>query len=254
MVTLICMVGNDYQRIIDGVNYWREKEPIEALYLFFDKKRDKYGFSSKRNAEDLRENLTSRRLHPATVGYNPQSYEDVFCAFYRVLSREVEIYSREVFVDTTSTTKEAYGATVTIALMFRNVRIYIVPPRERGWYVPSPEDPAFQQWFARTRSVRGMMPQEIYLPGQRLDRPEGEERRVLLLLAAHGGSSDTLASIIRWCDLDDADPVVKNRYSRIVRRLERKGFVDKRRRSRGVEVVLTRFGRIFAEAMKEARR
>jgi hypothetical protein len=41
------MVGNDYQRIVDGVDYWRNRESIEALYLLFDHKKDKYGLLRK---------------------------------------------------------------------------------------------------------------------------------------------------------------------------------------------------------------
>ena len=141
------MVGNDYQRIIDGISYWKNIGSIDSIYLFFDRKRDKYGFASRRNVDDLCNILTRDVLKPRTIGYNPQSYKNVFCAFYAVIKREVDECKREALIDTTSTTKEAYGAIVTISLMFRNVRIYIVPPMKRGWYVPSPKDPNFQIWF-----------------------------------------------------------------------------------------------------------
>ena len=244
------MVGNDFQRIIDGINHWKNLEQIEVIYLFYDQKRDKYGFASRRNVKDLCNTLANEVLKPRTVGYNPQSYKNVFRAFYTVLKREVDECKRKVLIDTTSTTKEAYGAIVTISLMFRNIRIYIVPPMRRGWYVPSPEDPAFEGWFSMTRSIKGMTPQEIYLPAQRLKQPNSEERMVLLKLLEHGGSSDTLTSIMRWCNLRSGNPVVKNRFSRLIRRLERKGFIEKKPSRQGKEVSLTRFGRIFAEAIE----
>lgn len=247
------MVGNDYQRIIDGVEYWRKRETVNALYLLFDHKEDKYGATSQMNVSDLKESFARDKIQPVVVGYNPQSFENVFCVFYGILGREVDRFRRHVLVDVTSTTKEAYGATITIALMFHNVRVYIVPPNERGWYVPSPQDKGFKEWFSKTRSVGGLDPQEIYLPGQRLIQPNGDEVKVLSKLHDHQGFSDTLMSIIKWCRSDPEDPVVKNRFSRIVKRLEDKGFVETSSVSRGKEVRLTHFGKIFSEAIKRSK-
>jgi predicted transcriptional regulator len=245
------MVGNDYQRIMDGIEHWRNIEPIEAIYLFFDRKRDKYGFASRRNVKDLTTTLKNKVLKPKTIGYNPQSYQNVFCAFYSIIKREIDDYQRHALIDATSTTKEAYGAIVTLALMFKNIKIYIVPPQQRGWYVPSPDDPTFKQWFSMTRSIKGMTPQEIYLPAQRLKQPNRDERMVLLRLLEHGGSSDTLTQIMKWCNLNSDNPVVKTRFSRLTRRLERKGFIMKEPSKQGIAVSLTRFGRIYSEAIKK---
>ena len=254
MVALICMVGNDYQRIIDGVDYWSGEESIEVTYLLYDCKQDKYGFASQKNVEELCLSLQSQCPKPKTIGYNPQSFENVFCTFYKILKRETERYKRYALIDATSTTKEAYGATVTIALMFRNVRIYIVPPKERGWYVPSPVDENFKDWFEKTRSVEGMMPQEIYLPGQRLKQPDKNEISVLIKLHEHQGFSETVSSVIQWCKQNPKDPRIKNKFSRIIRRLEEKGFVETKHSKLGKEVHLTRFGKILAAAIKGSKR
>lgn len=250
MLSLICMVGNDYQRILDGVNHWKTVESIDAIYLLYDNKQDKYGYASQQNADELQTTLASLRTQPAITGYNPQSYQDVFSKLYAILNREVEQYNRHVLIDSTSTTKEAYGATVTISLMFKNVRIYIVPPRERGWYVPSPNDEVFNAWFQKTRNVKGMNPQEIYLPGQRLKRPNKDETLVLLKLNEHEGYTEMISSLIQWCSYDPHNPVIKNRFSRIIKRLETKGFVIKSNSSKGKRVQLTQFGKVYAEAVK----
>ncbi len=248
MVTLICMVGNDYQRIIDGVDHWRATEPIEALYLLFDHKNDKYGFASQKNTEELSASLLPDETKPRAVGFDPQNFGDVFCALYKILDIEAERYGRQVLIDATSTTKEAYGATITVALMFKNVRVYIVPPNERGWYVPSPNDAGFQAWFTKTRSIGGLPPQEIYLPGQRLKQPDKNEMLILRKLHEHEDYSNTVSSIIKWCRADADDPVVKNRFSRSVSRLEEKGFVEKRVTAQGKEVRLTNFGKMLSQA------
>ena len=248
MVCLVCMVGNDYQRILDGVNHWADREAIESLYLVYDSKKDKYGFASRKNVEDLSAAVSSLVLKQRKIGCNPQDFGNIFCTFYRVLDTEVNGQNRRVLIDATSTTKEAYGATVTVALMFKNVRIYIVPPKERGWYVPSPEDPVFKEWFQKTRSIPGLAPVEIYLPGQRLEQPNKEERRILERLREHGGSSESLVALIRWCGERTDDPVTKNRFSRIVSRLERRGFVQTNVTPSGKRVSLTVFGGMFAQA------
>lgn len=244
------MVGNDFQRIIDGVFYWNKVKPIETIYLLFDKKKDKYGVASQKNVRDLKNIFSFTSSKPTVKEYNPQVYQNVFCTLYKILRTEVEVRKRTVLIDSTSTTKEAYGATVTVALMFENVRIYIVPPQERGWYIPSSDDMFFIEWFNKTRSIRGMMPQEIYLPGERFERPRQEEKHVLLRLNKYGGYSETLTSLIKWCNHNPRDPVTKNRYSRIIKRLENKGFVKKRNSRKGKSVTLTHFGKILAEAMK----
>jgi len=248
MVCLVCMVGNDYQRILDGVNHWADREAIESIYLTYDSKKDKYGYASRRNAEDLSNAISSLFLRPHKVGCNPQDFSNIFGTLYQVLETEVNGRNRRVLIDATSTTKEAYGATVTVALMFNNVRVYIVPPKERGWYVPSPEDPVFKDWFQKTRSIAGLPPVEIYLPGQRLEQPSKEERRVLERLQEHGGSSESLTTLIKWCKERTDDPVTKNRFSRIVSRLERKGFVETNIKTSGKRVSLTVFGTMFVRA------
>ncbi|MHA2406122.1 MAG: hypothetical protein ACXACH_05155 [Candidatus Hermodarchaeia archaeon] len=253
MVALICMVGNDYQRIVDGIDYWRDREAIDVTYLLYDSKQDKYGVASQMNMNELMVTLANDGAEPIAKGYNPQSFDNVFSVLYVLLQREVERFRRRVLIDATSTTKEAYGATVTIALMFKFVRIYIVPPNERGWYVPSPTDHDFAAWFSKTRNIRGTPPQEIYLPGQRLKQPTRDEVTVLLMLLDHNGFSDALTSIIVWCGGNPKDPVVKNRFSRIVRRLEEKGLVEKRPAYKRKEVYLTRFGKILSGALKQSR-
>ena len=247
---IVCMVGYDYQRIIDGISRWESEGPIEQAYLLYDKKEDKYGLVAQKNVEDLKRNLSAQGLKPVAIGYNPQSYEDTFSVLYGILRREADERSRRVLIDSTSTTKDAYGATVTISLMFENVRVYIVPPKERGYYVPSPESAEFKEWFSKVRNVPGLPPQEIYLPGYRLGKPKGEDKQVLLELEMHDGYSDSIKRIIEWCGKDFEDPVTKNRFTRVVKRLHKKGFVEKEIVERKMKISLTRFGKIFAAAMR----
>ena len=250
MVVLVCFVGHDYQRIIDGVSYWRVREPLESIYLMYDRKRDKYGYASRLNTKELAEALAFAGQRPAQVGVNPQSYDDVFAALYSVLRREVDERGRRVLVDATSTTKEAYGAVVTVSLMFPGVSIYVVPPAERGWYVPDPESPSFEDWFRRVRGVRGLAPQEIHLPGFRLERPSEDEERVLIALEEHEGRADSIKSLIRWCGEDPSSPAVKNRFSRLIDKLTVKGMVAEGPAAKTKPVALTGFGLVLAKALK----
>ena len=134
--------------------------------------------------------------------------------------------------------------------MFKNVRIYIVPPKLRGWYAPEPQSQKFNEWFDKARTVSGLPPQEIYLPGDRLRKPNGEERKVILKLLEHGGRSRSLTAIIRWCGEDTKNPVTKNRFSRLIRRLKRRGFIDEEPSTRSKKIFLTHFGKTIANAIK----
>jgi hypothetical protein len=250
MAVLICMVGHDYRRILDGVNYWRRRYPIEAIHILYDKKKDKYGYASRRNAKDLEEALSFAGSKPILIGYNPQSYPEVFSTLYSIIRFEVVDMERKVLIDTTSTTKEAYGAAVTCALMFSNVTLYVVPPAERGWYIPEPGMPEYEEWFSKVRNVSGLEPQEIFLPGYRLENPKEDEEKIISLLLAHGGASDSIRSIIEWCGENPESAAVKNKYSRLIDGLVRKGLVREIPQAKVKRVELTPFGKILALGLK----
>lgn len=244
------MVGHDYQRILDGVNYWRRKYPIEAIHILYDRKKDKYGYASRRNAKDLEEALSFAGSKPILIGYNPQSYSDVFSTLYSIIRFEVMDMERRVLIDTTSTTKEAYGAAVTCALMFSDVTLYVVPPAERGWYIPEPGMPEYEEWFSKVRNVNGLDPQEIFLPGYRLENPKEDEERIVSILLAHGGVSDSIRSIIEWCGENPENAAIKNKYSRLIDSLVRKGLVREIPQAKVKRVELTPFGKILALGLK----
>ncbi|MEM2509539.1 MAG: DUF6293 family protein [Candidatus Methanomethylicia archaeon] len=250
MAVLICMVGHDYQRILDGVNCWRKRYPIETIYILYDRKKDKYGYASRRNAKDLERALSFAGSKPILIGYNPQSYPDVFSTLYSIIRFEVVDMERKVLIDTTSTTKEAYGAAVTCALMFSDVTLYIVPPAERGWYIPEPGMPEYEEWFNKVRSINGLEPQEIFLPGYRLENPKEDEEKIISLLLNHGGISDSIRSIIEWCNENPESAAVKNKYSRLIDSLVRKGLVKEVPQAKVKRVELTPFGKILALGLK----
>lgn len=251
MVTLVCFVGYDYQRIIDGVNFLRTNQPIESIYLLYDKKKDVYGHASRINAKALESALSFAGSKPTLVPLNPQSYEEVFATLYRILKEESS-KGKKIFIDATSTSKEGIGASVTCALMFHNVGVYIVPPDERGWHIPSPGTQEFDEWFTKVRNVRGLQPQPIYLPGQRLGQPIEDEERVLLALESHGGRAESIKSIIEWCGEDPSSPAVKNKYSRLVRKLLKDGLVQFDFSTKTKRVRLSGFGKVLAKAIKAA--
>ncbi|MEM4576180.1 MAG: DUF6293 family protein [Candidatus Nezhaarchaeales archaeon] len=250
MATFICFVGHDFMRIVDGINFWKTKEVIDEIILVQDKKRDKYGNASRLNVRDLQKVLTFAGKEPQVISVNPQSYEEVFSAMYSVVRREVENLGRRVYIDATSTTKEAYGAVVTVALMFQGVRLYVVPPAERGWYVPDVDSPEFQSWFSKVRSVRGLQPQEIFLPGFRLEKLSYEEEKALMILESKGGEADSIKTLIKWYGEDPKDPRVKNKFSRLVNKLVSKGLLISETGARAKTIKLTDFGRIYAKALK----
>ncbi|MFW6109310.1 MAG: hypothetical protein ACOC6N_02565, partial [archaeon] len=77
------------------------------------------------------------------------------------------------------------------------------------------------------------------------------EKKLLVLLYEHGGESDSISDIIRWFGYKAANSTLRNRFSRIISKLEMKGLIDAEKGSKMKVVSLTDFGEIFAEALAE---
>ncbi|MGD2201351.1 MAG: hypothetical protein PVJ38_06965 [Candidatus Bathyarchaeota archaeon] len=211
---------------------------------------------SRKNAESLKERLEI--MDPIMVGYDPMDHRDAFRTMYSIFA-EAREEGEEILVDITSTTNLTQGVALTIILMFRNARVYTVPSKKPAWYVNGQiGDEKFENWFQNARNQPSMEPLEISLPGYRLEphtkHEEKEwkvEKKVLKLLHDHGGSSDSISDIIRWSGYKKATSTLRNRYSRIINRLEMKGLVEAEKGSKMKVINLTDFGNIFAEALSD---
>jgi hypothetical protein len=187
---------------------------------------------SRRNAESLKERLEI--MDPIMVGYDPMNHRDAFRTLYKIFS-QARKDGEEIFVDITSTTNLTQGVALTITLMFRNARVYTVPSKQPAWYVNGRiGDERFEKWFENARK------KEVEV-----------EQKVLNLLHSHGGSADSISDIIRWSGYKAASSTLRNRYSRIINRLEMKGLVDADKGSKMKIISLTEFGTIFAEALSD---
>jgi hypothetical protein len=259
MTIIICLVGQHYQRAFDGIRYWSKIHGITKLYLLYSKVEEKinpFAYMSEKNAKELKEKLEI--LDPLLVNFNPMDQRSAFRTIYGILSQARKA-GEEVLIDITSTTNVTMGIALTTALMFRNARVYSVPVKDPSWYIQGkPGEPEFESWFSRARNQESREPTEIQLPGYRLEpstkheEKEWErEKRLLVLLKENGGQADSISDIIRWFGYKAANSTLRNRFSRIINRLEMKGLVDAEKGSKMKEVVLTKFGEIFAEALED---
>lgn len=261
MTIIVCLVGTHYRRAFDGIRYWSKIHGITKLYLLFsepslDDGPQVFSYMSKTNAEELREKLEI--LDPIMVPYNPTEQRSAFRTIYRILHQARE-KGEDVLIDITSTTNLTMGIALTTALMFRNARVYSVPSKEPAWYVQGkPGEPEFEEWFEQNREQESRSPIELKLPGYRLEpsskHEEKEwtrEKRLLTLLYENGGEADSISDIIRWFGYKNANSTLRNRFSRIISRLEMKGLIDAEKGSKMKVVSLTDFGEIFAEALSE---
>lgn len=256
---LVCMIGFDYQRTLDGIKHWYALRGIRKTYLLYDKKKDKYGYASLHNTRELEKDL--KLFNPQIMGYNPQSYEDTFIILYGIIRSEVDQNDNRLLIDCTSSTKEAYGAAITISLMSKDVAVYITPPKVRGAEVPEHNQEtcpmckgggrlSFDEWFTEKREIGGLTPQLVHLPGSRLERPTREEEFVLTRLEEHKGQAESIKSLITWCGENPFDSAIKNRFSRMITKLCDAGFLGEETGAKLKPVRLTDFGRIFARALK----
>ena len=261
MTVIVCLVGTHFSRPFDGVRYWSKRQGITRLYLLYsnvDAEDETAVFShmSRRNAEELRDRLEI--LDPIMVGFDPMDHRNAFRTIYGILSKARED-GEEVLIDITSTTNLTQGVALTIALMFRNARVYTVPSKQPAWYVNGGVgEEKFEEWFKNARKQPSMDPIEIRLPGYRLEphtkheeREWETEKRLLSLLREKGGSADSVSDIIRWFGYKAASSTLRNRFSRIVSRLEMKGFVESEKGSKMKAIQLTDFGAIYAEALSD---
>ena len=261
MTIIVCLVGQHYRRAFDGIRYWSKVHGITKLYLLYSEigaetGSNLFAYMSKVNAEELREKLEI--LDPIMVPYNPVDQRSVFRTVYGIMNQAREA-GEEALIDITSTTDTATGIALTIALMFRNARVYSVPNAEPGWYVNGePGTPEFDKWFRRAREQPSRDPMEIQLPGYRLEpsskheeKEWAREKKLMVLLRENGGEAESISDIIRWFGYKTANSTLRNRFSRIVARLEMKGLVDAEKGSKMKVISLTEFGKIFAEALAE---
>ncbi len=261
MTIIVCLVGTHYRRAFDGIRYWSKVHGITKLYLLYsepglDGGPQVFSYMSKTNAEELKNKLEI--LDPIMVPYNPMEQRSGFRTIYRILHLARES-GEDVLIDITSTTNLTMGIALTTALMFRNARVYSVPSKEPAWYVEGkPGDPEFELWFERNREQESRDPTELKLPGYRLEpsskheEKEWErEKKLLVLLRENGGEAESISDIIRWFGYKAANSTLRNRFSRIVSRLEMKGLVDAEKGSKMKIISLTEFGEIFAEALSE---
>jgi len=252
MVVVIEYVGFHPTMALEGFNYIRMKKPIEGVYILYDSKRDRYGAASRRNAEKLIKKLEF--FKPIKVGVNPQSQLSIFSTLYAILRLEVGERRREAYIDITDMPPEAVATTAIVSTLFKDVHLYVVPARERGDFIPPPESPKFEEWLEEKDGKKGMEPLEIALPNVRLrffeEGEEGLSIRILSTLYEKGGEASSIKDLIRWCGGRATDPATKNRFSRIIDSLSRKGFLYKVHKGRERRIILTEFGKIYAKALR----
>lgn len=215
-----------------------------------------FSYMSGKNAEELMDKLEI--MEPIMIGYDPMDHRDAFRTIYKILT-EAREDGEEVLIDITSTTNLTQGVALTIALMFRNARVYTVPSKQPSWYVNGTiGDKKFKEWFQKARNQPSLNPIEISLPGYRLEphtkheQKEWEvEKKMLNLLRKKGNEAESISDIIRWFGYEAASSTLRNRFSRIVNRLEMKGLVNAEKGTKMKSISLTEFGAIFAEALSD---
>lgn len=257
MAVTISYVGFHPTLILDGLRHIMRTRGIERIYILYDRKDDSYGRVSRRNAKKLESMLTF--FEPKLVGINPLSQESTFSTIYAIIKSEVQENQCDVYVDVTDMPPIAVVSTTMVVLMFPRAYMYYVPAESRGDFIPPPGTPAFEDWVEEKDNVRGNEPEGIELPGPmaRLDLLRGEDREIsiaiLKVLYDRGGKAKSLSQLIVWCNEDPKIPAIKNKFSRVVNSLERRGLVMKYRGGRERMVELTNLGRMIVRAMLQSR-
>ena len=261
MAVIVLYAGFHPSMALDGLRNFMRKTGVESIYILYDNKHDRYGAVSRYNARKLKDRLGF--FNPIEVPINPQSQKSVFSRLYALLDYEVNKRGREVYIDITDMPPQCVATVTMVSILFDKVTLYTVPTETKGDFIPPPNTPRFEEWVQEKDNKRGLEPIEILAP--RVNRgsrrialfEEGEEgisARVIMVLYEHGGKADSIKKLIEWCGEDPRDPAVKNRYTRLVNDLHRRGFVLKILSGKKRSVVLTEMGKIVAESLIESRR
>ncbi len=252
MVVTIHYVGFHPSLIFEGFEQIRLKYPIEAVYLLFDGKQDRYGAVSKYNVRRLAEAI--QFFKPVLVNVNPLSFRSVFSKVYAILNKEK---GKRIFIDVTDM-PPMMAATVTIAAsMFEGVELLGVYAEQRGEFIPDPDTLEFEEFIEKKDGVTAQgiyfieMPEErIKVIGQREEERYYEEK-ILEILYERRGSAESISKLIEWFGKDPRDPLTKVQFSRLVAQMEKKGLVRREHRGRTRSVSLTELGRAIAEALRK---
>jgi len=260
MAVIVLYAGFHPSMALDGLRNFMKRMGVDAIYILYDNKHDRYGTVSRYNMQKLKRQLAF--FNPIPVPINPQSQKSVFSRIYALLEFEVCKRGRAVYIDITDMPPECVATITMVSTLFQGVHLYVVPTTEKGDFIPPPGTPSFEEWVLEKDNKRGLEPVEIKSPSTRgISRrarifKEGEEElatRVILVLYEHGGKAKAIKDLIKWCGDDPLNPAIKNRYSRLIDDLLAQGLVSKTLSGKTRSVSLTDVGRIVAEAILESK-
>ncbi|RLE63946.1 MAG: hypothetical protein DRJ47_08730 [Thermoprotei archaeon] len=257
MAVIVLYAGFHPSMAMDGLRNFMKNTGVETIYILYDNKHDRYGAVSRYNMRKLMRELGF--FNPIPVPINPQSQKSVFSRLYALLDHEVNEKGRSVYIDVTDMPPECVATVSMVSMLYKGVRLYVVPTMEKGDFIPPPGTPRFEEWVQEKDNKRGLEPIEIKAPNivsrERGIFREGEENlatRIILVLYEHGGKVKAIKDLIKWCGDDPLDPATKNRYSRLIDELVKQGIVYKSFSGKRRSVSLTDIGRILAEAFIES--
>ncbi|MCD6096198.1 MAG: hypothetical protein J7J99_06530 [Thermoprotei archaeon] len=248
MATIILPIGHYIRRVIRGVKYWCSRIPIERIYLIYDRRRNALASLSQINVEHIEKLISSALYDVFRIPVNMGAYEEVFSTLYLIARYEVQVMkNEEILIDVTNTNVKVVSAAISLAHLFPSIKAYIVPSRND---IIVDLDISVREFYDQLDQY-AEDPYEIPIPRVGTFEISFEEERVLLTLLMHGGRAGSIKSLIAWSDEDPLDPAIKNKFSRLIKRLFEKRLVEIEVRAKTKAIKLTDFGKALALGIRK---
>ncbi|RLF14504.1 MAG: hypothetical protein DRJ66_05920 [Thermoprotei archaeon] len=247
MVSIATFIGPYVKGVLQGIRYWNSKVPIQRIYVIYDRRRNAIARLSQINADNIYK-LVSSALHELIrIPINMGSYEDVFSTLYVLIRYEEQIRKSNVLIDITGANVKVLSALFSLSHIFPEVKLYSLPVRDDLIADLSISVEEFYEELDKNM----FEPYEIPLPKHDPLEISYEEEMILLILLRHGGRANSIRSLIEWYGEDPLDPAVKNKFSRLIKKLSDKGLIEANPRARTKAISLTELGRSIALGIKK---
>jgi len=203
---------------------------------------------SQINAEHIEKLISSALYDVFRIPVNMNAFEDAFSTLYLITRYEVQVMkNEEILIDITDTNVKVISAAISLAYLFPSIKAYIVPGEDN---TVADLDISVREFYDQLDQYAGD-PYEIPIPRGKALEINFEEERILLTLLMHGGRTNSIKSLIMWSDEDPLDPAIKNKFSRLIKRLFEKHLVEIEIRAKTKAIKLTDFGRALALGIRK---
>jgi len=232
------IVSVDLERNIFGVKEYIKNGNISKIYLLYNRLDDFWGKVSRENTEEM-EKRFKNLITTEKIPMDPESFEDVFKIFNKIIRKEGDSF---ILVDVSSTTKMTTAVVASLASI-HDIKPYIVIPENDKYSRKN-----HLEFLKMKKYRKGISLYEIPIIKNK-DFLNDFEKEVLIVLNKNKGKLSSITELARHLNLKgEKKDLMKLGYA--IDKLEEKELVDTKRYGRQKKVYLTFFGNLISDQIK----